>query len=39
MNGITIPEDAEIDPNIALVANMQGNYDESTVAMSQIIPR
>ncbi|CAI5510441.1 unnamed protein product [Closterium sp. Naga37s-1] len=39
VGAIAIPEDGEIDPNIALVGNMEGPYDESTAAMSQIIPR
>ncbi|CAI7780419.1 unnamed protein product [Closterium sp. NIES-53] len=39
VGAVAIPEDGEIDPNIALVGNMEGPYDESTAAMSQIIPR
>ncbi|CAI5458484.1 unnamed protein product [Closterium sp. Yama58-4] len=39
VGAVAIPEDGEIDPNIALVGNMEGPYDESTAAMSQVIPR
>ncbi|GJP48905.1 hypothetical protein CLOM_g8172 [Closterium sp. NIES-68] len=39
VGAIAIPEDGEVDPNIALVQGMEGPYDESTAAMSQVIPR